>query len=113
MNFNAKPVARPRVTPYNRIMPDDATRRVVESSQHGKPRAAAHIHGRNELANFVGVNHATVDAQHLIVFSANAKSRDRRVGMSKSQMAALAEEEIPSQFPGQALIAPHLLLVER
>src|SRR3989338_3847343 len=74
MDLNTSTIATARIPPDNRIMPDDATRRMMQSGHDRIMRIGIEANSGNELFNFVRENKTTIDSKNLIHLCTLAKT---------------------------------------
>ena len=77
---------------------------MVQSGQDGETRPIAEVHRRDQPANFVRKNHPAIYSEDLVVFGAHPQPVHRGVRMPQRQVAALAEQHVPSQLTRQLLV---------
>jgi hypothetical protein len=112
MDLDAHPVRLPGVRPHDRVVADDAARRVIQRRHDRERGAIGQVELRAERADLVGVDHAGVDAQEAVHLGALVGDVHRALGMSEREVALLREQQVVVELLREVLVQPERLLVE-
>ena len=103
----------PGVAPDDRVVADDAARRMPERGEDREPRLLREVERRRELPDLLGEDHLRVDAHELVRLGAHAQAGDRELRVRERQVAVLAEQHVEAEIDRQPLVELHRLVVER
>src|SRR5688500_13572852 len=91
MDLDAHAIACARITPYHRVMADDAAGRMVEARENRVSSGCPHLDTGDQLPDLVASDQHAVYAEQLVVLGAHTEADDARVVVRQSEVAALAE----------------------
>src|SRR5579859_7338431 len=104
MDLDALAIRTAGVTPDDRVVPNDASRRMVEPGQDRLARPITHVEPRNELGNFLQTDEPAIDSEQTVCLGPLAQRRDAALGVGNREMPLLREHDIVIELQGQAFV---------
>ena len=98
--------------PDDRVVADDAARRVVQRAEHRMHGVVGHLHRRAQRLDLVGPDEPRVDAVEPVDLGAVGHDEHRAVRVGEREMTAAAEEDVEVEVLRQPVVELQRRVVE-